>query len=63
MRVAKDGDTPDKAALLDFLSGGLAKWQVPDDIVFVDALPMTATGKISKLSLRAQYKEHLTTQA
>jgi fatty-acyl-CoA synthase len=61
--VAKDGDTPDKAALLDFLSGGLAKWQVPDDIVFVDALPMTATGKISKLSLRAQYKDHLTAEA
>lgn len=34
----------------------MAKWQVPDDIVFIDALPMTATGKISKLTLRERFR-------
>lgn len=61
--VAKDGETPEKSEILSFLSDGLAKWQVPDDIVFVDALPLTATGKISKLSLRQKYKNHLADQA
>lgn len=61
--VAKDGATPEKSEILSFLSDGLAKWQVPDDIVFVDALPLTATGKISKLSLRQKYKNHLADQA
>ncbi len=36
----------------------LARWQVPDDVVFVDALPLTATGKVSKLQLRARFKDH-----
>jgi fatty-acyl-CoA synthase len=36
------------------LSRRLAKWQLPDAILFVDSLPMTATGKVSKLKLREQ---------
>ena len=40
------------------LAGTLAKWQLPDDVVFVDQLPMTATGKISKKDLRAQFAEY-----
>ena len=36
----------------------IAKWQMPDDVVFVDALPMTATGKISKKDLRAKFADH-----
>jgi fatty-acyl-CoA synthase len=42
----------DKAALLAFMAGKVAKWQVPDDVVQLDSLPLTATGKISKLQLR-----------
>ncbi|WP_353611281.1 long-chain fatty acid--CoA ligase [Roseobacter sp. AzwK-3b] len=36
-----------------------AKWQLPDDILFVDALPLTATGKISKLTLRRQFADYV----
>jgi fatty-acyl-CoA synthase len=36
----------------------VAKWQLPDDVVFVDALPMTATGKVSKKDLRARFANH-----
>ena len=35
-----------------------AKWQLPDDVVYVDALPLTATGKVSKLTLREQFADH-----
>jgi fatty-acyl-CoA synthase len=40
--------------LLAWFEGKVAKWWIPDDVVFVDALPHTATGKISKLELRRQ---------
>lgn len=36
----------------------MARWQVPEDIVFIDALPMTATGKISKMTLRDQFRDY-----
>jgi fatty-acyl-CoA synthase len=36
----------------------VARWQLPDDVVFVDALPMTATGKISKKDLRARFADY-----
>ena len=39
--------------------GSMARWQLPDDIVFVEQLPMTATGKISKLTLREQFRDHV----
>lgn len=48
-------DAPDKQGILDHLAGSLAKWQVPDDVVFVEELPMTATGKVSKLTLRQRH--------
>ncbi len=35
-----------------------AKWWLPDDVVFVEALPQTATGKVSKLTLRQQFADH-----
>jgi fatty-acyl-CoA synthase len=41
--------------LLDFLSERLAKWWLPDRIVFVSELPKTGTGKIMKADLRKQY--------
>ena len=36
-----------------------AKWQLPDDMVFVDELPLTATGKVSKLTLRERFADHV----
>ena len=36
----------------------VAKWWLPDEILFVDSLPHTATGKLLKMALRAQYKDH-----
>ncbi len=44
--------------LLGYFEGKIAKWQIPDDVAFVDELPHTATGKIQKLKLRDQFKEH-----
>ena len=60
---AREGRKPTKAALLQFLSERLAKWQVPDDIVFVDALPHTATGKLLKTELRQRFHGHLAVSA
>ncbi|MBY8822630.1 long-chain fatty acid--CoA ligase [Sphingomonas colocasiae] len=44
--------------ILDHLSGQVARWWLPDDIVFVDALPHTATGKLLKTRLREDYGGH-----
>ena len=46
------------ANILAFFDGRIAKWQVPDDVVFVDAIPLGATGKIQKNKLREQFKAH-----
>src|ERR1700722_2887927 len=54
---------PTKAALLKFLSEKLAKWQLSDDVVFVDALPHTATGKLLKTELRQRFHGHLALKA
>ena len=51
----KSGRTPDKQSILDFLSGKIAKWSMPDDVVFVDSLPHTATGKLLKTALRERF--------
>ncbi|EEE44357.1 long-chain fatty acid--CoA ligase [Roseibium alexandrii] len=55
---SKDDDAPPpKDELLEMLGEHFAKWQLPDDVVYVDALPMTATGKVSKLTLRKNFAE------
>lgn len=46
---------PEKRSVMEHLSGSLAKWQLPDEVVFVDALPMGGTGKVQKTKLREQY--------
>ena len=56
--VAKPGQTVSPDALKRYLAERLAKWWLPDDIVVVDSLPHTATGKILKVELRKQYREH-----
>lgn len=56
--VKQKGATVTKQDVIDHLSKTLAKWQLPDDVVFVDALPHGATGKLLKNVLRAQYKDY-----
>jgi acyl-CoA synthetase (AMP-forming)/AMP-acid ligase II len=55
----KPGCSPSKQSILDFLSDKIAKWWMPDDVVFVESLPHTATGKLLKTELRARYHGHL----
>jgi fatty-acyl-CoA synthase len=56
--VRKPGTDIAKEAILEYLKDKVAKWWVPDDVVFVDQIPHTATGKIQKLALREQFKNH-----
>jgi fatty-acyl-CoA synthase len=56
--VRKDGEDLSRDQMLEFLRGKLAKWCLPDDVVFVDSLPHTATGKLSKLTLRQQLRDY-----
>ena len=55
--VAKPGRTIDPAALLALYPGQVAKWWIPDEVVVVDELPHTATGKLNKLALRQQFRD------
>lgn len=54
----KDGEAEDKQEHLDFLQGKIAKWWMPDDVVFVDDIPLGATGKIDKKTLRERMKDY-----
>ena len=56
--VLKPGSTATRAELLEYFHGKVAKWWIPDDVVFVEKLPLTATGKLSKLQLRQQFASH-----
>jgi fatty-acyl-CoA synthase len=56
--VKKPGVEATAQDILGFFEGRIAKWQIPDDVVFVNEIPHTATGKIQKLKLREQFKEH-----
>jgi fatty-acyl-CoA synthase len=56
--VPKPGTTPTTAELRAFYDGKVAKWQVPDDVVFVDAIPLGATGKMQKSILRERFRDH-----
>ena len=57
--VRIDGSTLDKDGVLAFLEGKIAKWWTPDDVLFVDELPHTATGKLHKSVLREKYKDYV----
>lgn len=57
--VKRDGSTLTAGALLAFFADKIAKWQIPDDVVFVDELPMNATGKLLKNKLREVYGAYL----
>lgn len=54
----KPGETQDKQEHLGFLQGKIAKWWMPDDVVFVDDIPLGATGKIDKKLLRERMKDY-----
>ncbi|MBZ0217304.1 MAG: fatty-acid--CoA ligase [Fimbriimonadaceae bacterium] len=56
--VAKEGQDPTREELLQFLEGKIAKWWMPNDVVFVDEIPHTATGKILKTALRDQFEDY-----
>jgi len=57
--VLKEGQSATKEEILGFLEDKIAKWWMPDDVVFVSAIPHTATGKILKTALREQFKDHV----
>ncbi|NMM39159.1 MAG: fatty-acid--CoA ligase [Glaciimonas sp.] len=56
--VKKPGMEVSKEQLIQFYDGKIAKWWTPDDIAFVEALPIGATGKILKNKMREQFKDH-----
>ena len=57
--MKKPGAELTREALLAFFDGKVAKWWIPDDVVFVDAIPLGATGKMQKNKLREQFKDHV----
>ncbi len=57
--VREPGSEVDKKAVLAYLDGKIAKWWMPDDVVFVDKIPHSATGKIQKMELRQQFAGYL----
>ena len=56
--VQAEGQQLEKAEVLGFLKGKVADWWIPNDAVFVDELPHTATGKVKKIELRKQFADY-----
>jgi fatty-acyl-CoA synthase len=54
----KPGAQPTRESLLAYLEGKIAKWWMPDDVTFVEKIPLGATGKLNKIALREQFREH-----
>jgi acyl-CoA synthetase (AMP-forming)/AMP-acid ligase II len=57
--VPKKDQTITREEMLSFIQGKVAKWWLPDDVVFVDEIPHTATGKIQKMTLRERFKDYV----
>ncbi|TFJ94873.1 alkyl hydroperoxide reductase [Platysternon megacephalum] len=57
--VLKPGQEASRDDILAYMEGKIAKWWMPDDVVFVPEIPHTATGKIRKLTLREQFKDYI----
>jgi fatty-acyl-CoA synthase len=55
--VALPGEELTKAEVLEYLGPKLAKWQLPDDVVFIDEVPKTSVGKFSKKTLRERFAD------
>ena len=56
--ILAEGNTLTKEEILGWLEGKIAKWWIPDDVIFVDEIPHTATGKIKKVELRKQFADY-----
>ena len=56
--VAAEGQELSKEDMLAWFDGKIASWWLPDDVVFVDEIPHTATGKIKKITLREQFADY-----
>ena len=56
--VLEDGVELSKQDVLDFLAPRVAKWQLPDDVEFIDEVPKTSVGKFSKKTLRERFADH-----
>jgi len=56
--VKKPGANVTRKEFIEFYDGKVAKWWIPDDVIFVDQLPHTATGKLLKTKLRKDFKDH-----
>jgi fatty-acyl-CoA synthase len=56
--VLKPGQSATRKDILDYLEGSIAKWWMPEDVIFVAEIPHTATGKIQKTTLRERYGRH-----
>ncbi|MES2263488.1 MAG: 3-(methylthio)propionyl-CoA ligase [Pseudomonadota bacterium] len=56
--VLRPGQQASREQLLEFFDGKIAKWWLPDDVVFAEALPLGGTGKVQKNKLRELYKDH-----
>jgi len=61
--VPRQGCKPTRDSVLAHIAEHFAKWQLPDEVILLEALPMTATGKISKKDLRERFREVLMQQA
>jgi fatty-acyl-CoA synthase len=57
--VLKAGESAAKEDILAFMRGKTASWWLPDDVVFVEDIPHTATGKIQKVELRARFRDYV----
>ena len=56
--VLKRGQSATREEILAYLKDKIAKWWMPDDVIFVDEIPHTATGKIQKMTLRERFRKH-----
>ncbi|MGE0584591.1 MAG: long-chain fatty acid--CoA ligase [Flavobacteriaceae bacterium] len=58
--VRRPGSTLSEEGLLDFMRPKMAKWWVPDGVIFVDSMPLTGSNKVRKNELREEYRDYLT---
>ncbi|MDZ7733754.1 MAG: AMP-binding protein [Acidimicrobiia bacterium] len=56
--VVAEGEDVSKEAILEFLDGRVAKWWLPDDVLFIEEVPKTSVGKFSKKDLRDRFGDH-----
>jgi len=58
--VKKEGQNPTIESIQEYIGTEHAKWQIPDDVLFINDMPLTATGKIDKKVLKTKFAEHYT---